>query len=51
MFVIVPVQRCVKCYDSLYEANVFHYESLNLIIKFIKDYQLSNKITVNNWMC
>jgi Ulp1 family protease len=37
--VIVPAQRRVEFYDSLHDANNFHYESLNVILRFIKDYQ------------
>jgi Ulp1 family protease len=44
LFVIVP-----ECYDSLHDANYFHYESLNVIIRFIKYYQLNNKLQVDDW--
>jgi Ulp1 family protease len=50
LFVIVPTERRVECYDSIYDANGFHYESLNVIIKFIKDYQVSNKLPVDDWV-
>jgi Ulp1 family protease len=50
LFVIVPAKRCVECYDSLYEAGGFHYESLSVIIIFLKDYQVLNKLPVDNWM-
>jgi hypothetical protein len=49
VFVIVPAQRRVKCYDSLHDANDFHYESLNVIIRFIKDYQSKNQLQVDDW--
>jgi Ulp1 family protease len=50
LFVIVPAERRIECYDSLYEAGGFHYESLSLIIRFIKDYQGRNKLHVDDWM-
>jgi Ulp1 family protease len=52
LFIIVPAERRVKCYDSFYDADGFHYESLSLIIKFLKflkDYQVLNKLPVDNW--
>jgi Ulp1 family protease len=49
LFIIVPAQRRVEYHDSLHDTNDFHYESLNVIIRFIKDYQLKNKLQVNNW--
>jgi hypothetical protein len=48
LFVIGPDQRRVECYDSIYDKNGFHYESLNDIIKFIKDYQVSNKLPIDD---
>jgi Ulp1 family protease len=50
LFIIVPTERQVECYDSIYDAHGFHYESLNVKIKFIKDYQVSNKLPIDNWM-
>jgi Ulp1 family protease len=50
LFVIVPTERRVECYDSIYDANGFHYESLNVIIKFIKHYQVTNKLPVDDWV-
>jgi Ulp1 family protease len=49
LFFIVPAERRVECYDSLYDANGFHYESLSVIIKFLKDYQVFNKLPVDDW--
>jgi Ulp1 family protease len=49
MFIIVPAERRVKCYVSLYDADGFHYESLSVIIKFLKDYQVLNKLPVDDW--
>jgi Ulp1 family protease len=49
LFIIVPDESRLKCYDSIYDANGFHYESLNVIIKFIKDYLVSNKLPVDDW--
>jgi Ulp1 family protease len=43
IFIIVPAECSVECYDSLYDANGFHNESLSVIIKLLKDYQVSNK--------
>jgi Ulp1 family protease len=50
LFVIVPAERRVECYYSLYEARGFHYESLSVIIIFIKDYQVLKKLPVDDWM-
>jgi Ulp1 family protease len=50
LFFIVPAERRIECYDSLYEAGGFHYESLSVIIRFIKDYQVLNKLPVDDWM-
>jgi Ulp1 family protease len=33
----------------LYDANIFNYESLSFIIKFLKDYQVFNKLPVDDW--
>jgi hypothetical protein len=49
LFVIVPAERRVECYDSLYEAGGFHYESLSVIIRFLKDYQVLNNLPVDDW--
>jgi hypothetical protein len=49
LFIIVPAQRRVECYDSINDANDFHYESLNIILRFIKDYQSKNKLQVDDW--
>jgi hypothetical protein len=49
LFDIVPVEGRVECYDSLYEAGGFHYESLSVIIRFLKDYQVLNKFPVDDW--
>jgi Ulp1 family protease len=49
LFIIVPDESRVECYDSRYDANVFHYESLNVFIKFINDYKVSNKLPVDGW--
>jgi hypothetical protein len=49
LFVIVPAHRRVEFYDSLHDANDFHYESLNIIIRFIKDYQSNNQLQVDYW--
>jgi Ulp1 family protease len=49
LFVIVPAERRVKCYDLLYDADGFHYESLSVIIKFLKDYQVLNNLPVDDW--
>jgi Ulp1 family protease len=49
LFIIFPAERCVECYDSLYEAGGFHYESLSVIIRFLKDYQVLNKLPVDDW--
>jgi Ulp1 family protease len=49
LFVIVPAQQCIERYDSLHDANDFHYQSLNVIIRFIKDYQLKKNLQVNDW--
>jgi Ulp1 family protease len=49
VFIIVPAQRLVECYDSLNDANDFHYESLNVILIFIKYYQLKNQLQVDEW--
>jgi Ulp1 family protease len=40
LFIIVPAERRIECYDSLYEGCRSHYESLIVIIRFIKDYQV-----------
>jgi hypothetical protein len=50
LFVIVPAERRIECYDSLCEAGGYHYESLSVIIRFIKDYQVQNKLPVDDWM-
>jgi Ulp1 family protease len=50
LFVIVPAEGRIECYDSLYEAGGFHYESLSVLIRFIKDYQALNKLPVDYWM-
>jgi Ulp1 family protease len=50
LFVIVPAERRIECYDSLYEAGGFHYKSLSAIIRFIKDYQVLNKLPVDDCM-
>jgi Ulp1 family protease len=50
LFVTVPAERHIECYDSLYEAGGFHYESLSAIIRFIKDYQVLNKLPVDDLM-
>jgi Ulp1 family protease len=50
LFVIVPAKRHIKCYDSLYDADGFHYESLSVIIRFLKDYQVLNNLPVYDWM-
>jgi Ulp1 family protease len=50
LFVIVPAERRVECYDSLYEAVGFHYESLSVITRFIKDYQVLKKLPVDDWL-
>jgi Ulp1 family protease len=50
LFIIVPAELRVECYDSLYEAGGFHYESLSVIIRFIKDSQFLNKLPVDDWM-
>jgi hypothetical protein len=49
IFIIVPAEHRVECYDSLYEAGGFHYESLSVIIRFIKYYQVLNKLPVDDW--
>jgi Ulp1 family protease len=49
LFITVPAERRVECYDSLYEAGGFHYESLSVIISFLKDYQALNKFPVDEW--
>jgi Ulp1 family protease len=49
LFVIVPAERRVECYDSLYDTEGFHYESLSVIIKFLKEYQVLNKLRVYYW--
>jgi hypothetical protein len=49
LLIIFPAERRIECYDLLYNANGFHYESLSVIIKFIKDYQVSNKLPVDEW--
>jgi Ulp1 family protease len=49
LFLIVPAERRVKCYDSIYDADGFHYESLSVIIQFLKDYQVFNKLHVDDW--
>jgi Ulp1 family protease len=49
LFIIVPAEPRVECYDSLYDTNGFHYESLSVIIKFLKDYQVFNKLPVDDW--
>jgi Ulp1 family protease len=48
LFIIVPAERRVECYDSLYEAGGFHYESLSVIIRFLKDYQVLNNLPVDD---
>jgi Ulp1 family protease len=50
LFIIVPVECRVECYNSIYDTNWFHYESLSVIIKFLKDYQVFNKLPVDEWM-
>jgi Ulp1 family protease len=49
LFIKVPAERRVECYDSRYYANRFNYESLTFIIKFLKDYQVFNKMPVDDW--
>jgi Ulp1 family protease len=49
LFIIVPAKRRLECYGSIYDTNGFHYESLNYILKFIKDYQVSNKLPIDDW--
>jgi Ulp1 family protease len=49
LFIIVPAERHVECYDSLHDAKDFHYEPLNVIIRFIKGYKLNNKLQVDDW--
>jgi Ulp1 family protease len=49
LFVIVPAERWVECYDSLYEAGGFHNESLSFIIRFLKDYKVLNSLPVDDW--
>jgi Ulp1 family protease len=49
LFVIIPDQKRVECYDSLHDVNDFHYDSLNVIIRFINYYQLKNKLQVDDW--
>jgi hypothetical protein len=49
LFVIAPAEHRVECYDFLYDTNGFHYESLSIIIKFPKDYQVFNKLHVDDW--
>jgi Ulp1 family protease len=48
LFVKVPAERRIKCYDSLLEAGAFHYESLSVLIRFIKKYQFRNKLQVDD---
>jgi Ulp1 family protease len=50
LLIIVPSERRIGCYDSLYEADGSHYNSLSVIIRFIKDDQVLNKLPVDNWM-
>jgi Ulp1 family protease len=49
LFVIVRADRRVECYDSLSDTDGFHYESLSGIIIFLKDYQVFNKLPVDDW--
>jgi Ulp1 family protease len=49
IFIIVPAERRVECYDSLCESGGFHYESLSDITRFLKDYQVLNKLPVDEW--
>jgi hypothetical protein len=49
LFIIVPADLRVDCFDSLYEAGGFHYESLSVIIILLKDYQVMNKLPVDDW--
>jgi Ulp1 family protease len=51
MFVIVPAEFRVECYDLLYDEDGFHYESLSVMLKFLKDYQVFNKLPVDDWKC
>jgi hypothetical protein len=44
LFFIVPAERRVECYESLHDANDFHYESLNGIIKF--HHQIHNGLSI-----
>jgi Ulp1 family protease len=50
LFIIVPAERRIECYDSLREAGGFHYESLSVIIRCIKEYQVLNQLPVDDWM-
>jgi Ulp1 family protease len=50
IFVIVPAERWIECYDSLLEAGAFHYELLSVLIRFIKEYQVRNKLPVDDWI-
>jgi Ulp1 family protease len=49
VFIIVPAERRVECYDLIRDGNDFHYESLNVIVRFIKDSQFNNKLQVDDW--
>jgi Ulp1 family protease len=50
IFIIVQAERRVECYDSIYESGVFNYESPSVIIRFLKDYHVLNKLPVDGWM-
>jgi Ulp1 family protease len=49
LFIIVPAELRVECYASLYESGGFHYDSLSVIIRFLKDYQFLNNLPVDDW--
>jgi hypothetical protein len=50
LFVIVPAERRIDCYDSRLEAGAFHYESLSVLMRFIKEYQVRNNLQVDDWI-
>jgi Ulp1 family protease len=50
LFILVPSERRVECYDLIYDADRFYHESLSVIIRFPKEYQFFNNLPVDDWM-
>jgi Ulp1 family protease len=50
LFIIVPAERQIDCDESRVEAGAFNYELLSVLIRFIKEYQALNQLSVDDWI-